>query len=469
LATPEERDLDNHIANIILEPFSADKEPPPIEIVEEWKNDVLREIAERNLIVDNLDEFASSVSDIYEHLQNGYAVRLMVIRSTPGYVKVKATYTNDPDELEAIQTAKDSGLSSNSTDYLRAIHEQRNLKWPDGKFCFSCTHCGKCCENVGCIFLRPSDVMLACEELGLSTRDFIERFCVFDIESSGTAFTILRYRKEDDDTCIMFDKEKRECILPLGVRPVMCRLYPVARQFTRGKGKEELLADAAHRAQQDQEDMEGKDNEGGANPEQLTLLVNMPPEKCHYFWDRECPGTSGAGDSDLEPVTIQQFMEMATEPEEVLLDNIFFSLVLALDLIFDKGDSLQVAPFLVHALYHLDEPIFPVPGSESTIDLEEGLRRRTILSYALSKGVYSGLVAEEGDLNKIEAVMSSLIGQMMSIWQIFTYGVDLWGNMTEEEALDTLDQMTELLNICADELGEIAIPRPNKQQITKEV
>ena len=41
---------------------------------------------------------------------------------------------------------------------------------------FECTQCGKCCERPGQVFVKPDGVEPVARFLGLTTRQFIEKF-----------------------------------------------------------------------------------------------------------------------------------------------------------------------------------------------------------------------------------------------------------------------------------------------------
>jgi len=48
----------------------------------------------------------------------------------------------------------------------------------DGGLCFECTRCGACCTGAhGTIYVAPREIEAICSLLGISRREFLERYC----------------------------------------------------------------------------------------------------------------------------------------------------------------------------------------------------------------------------------------------------------------------------------------------------
>lgn len=87
-----------------------------------------------------------------------------------------------------------------------------------------CTKCGRCCIDRGDISLTPLDVFNIANFLKMSTKDFIEKYCIIDelmdvrIKAVGPL-----------NACIFLDSttaEATKCKI-YKVRPMACYLYPL--------------------------------------------------------------------------------------------------------------------------------------------------------------------------------------------------------------------------------------------------
>lgn len=85
---------------------------------------------------------------------------------------------------------------------------------------FECTQCGRCCKNHGrytFVNLSPRDMERIPKFLGLSRREFLDRFC----HTAPGFHPSLRF---DAEACPFLDAENRCRIYP--VRPMQCETWP---------------------------------------------------------------------------------------------------------------------------------------------------------------------------------------------------------------------------------------------------
>jgi Fe-S-cluster containining protein len=84
---------------------------------------------------------------------------------------------------------------------------------------FACTQCGNCCRNHGdyaFVYLTPDEVRSIAAWLGLSRRDFLERYC----SREDGAVSI----RTDSPACPFLESDHRCAIYP--VRPKQCATWP---------------------------------------------------------------------------------------------------------------------------------------------------------------------------------------------------------------------------------------------------
>ena len=87
-----------------------------------------------------------------------------------------------------------------------------------------CSHCGNCCKRCGELSLTPLDVFNISHYLGMSAKEFIEKYC--DI---GKGFDVCIRSNESTKLCIFFtrDSENGNFCKIYEVRPRTCYLYPL--------------------------------------------------------------------------------------------------------------------------------------------------------------------------------------------------------------------------------------------------
>ncbi|MDL2307646.1 YkgJ family cysteine cluster protein [Desulfovibrio sp. OttesenSCG-928-C06] len=82
---------------------------------------------------------------------------------------------------------------------------------------FDCLMCGRCCEGSGGIILSAKDLERICAHMGLSAKDFSERYAE---QKRGK----LGIKAGSDGFCVFFKKD-RGCTVHQG-RPDICRAWP---------------------------------------------------------------------------------------------------------------------------------------------------------------------------------------------------------------------------------------------------
>ena len=82
---------------------------------------------------------------------------------------------------------------------------------------FECKMCGDCCYGEGGIFLEKEEEDGISKFLGISTADFLSRFCE---ERNGRIYVKIG----EDNFCIFYEKGKGCAIHP--VKPARCSLWP---------------------------------------------------------------------------------------------------------------------------------------------------------------------------------------------------------------------------------------------------
>lgn len=98
---------------------------------------------------------------------------------------------------------------------------------PDGSFRFQCQEqcMGRCCTSIT-ILLDPWDVEVMARHLGLSGRDFIERYCSLDFDRQiRWPYVYLRHAR--NGPCAFMLEDGKCGIYP--ARSRNCRTYPVGR------------------------------------------------------------------------------------------------------------------------------------------------------------------------------------------------------------------------------------------------
>ena len=106
--------------------------------------------------------------------------------------------------------------------------EQFQEKQPHNKFKFKCVKgCDLCCK-MNDIALYPFDIMELCNLLNLTTKEFHQKYTRFEFDSESR---VLRCYLITTPKCVFFDNSSACTVYD--ARPVRCRIFPVARIFSR--------------------------------------------------------------------------------------------------------------------------------------------------------------------------------------------------------------------------------------------
>ncbi|MFW9879972.1 MAG: YkgJ family cysteine cluster protein [Candidatus Thorarchaeota archaeon] len=94
------------------------------------------------------------------------------------------------------------------------------------EFKFQCKRCGQCCHNID-ILLTPYDIMRLCDNLNLTSTEFLDKFGRPYIgPESGLPVVIIDFK--EDDACPFLGQN--ECSVYKD-RPSSCRSYPIGRMI----------------------------------------------------------------------------------------------------------------------------------------------------------------------------------------------------------------------------------------------
>ena len=83
---------------------------------------------------------------------------------------------------------------------------------------FHCQCCGVCCRGEGGIFIRPEDATGPARLLGISAREFIDRY-------TKPRHGLLMILTDADGWCLLHDRENHFCRIH-EAKPQMCRDWP---------------------------------------------------------------------------------------------------------------------------------------------------------------------------------------------------------------------------------------------------
>ena len=109
---------------------------------------------------------------------------------------------------------------------MRAIVEMAQMQQieKDGKFCFTCTACGKCCKNRDDIILNPFDLYRMAKHLHMKIEDVAAKYCAYCV-GKNSRLPILYVDMKGGDCPFLKDGK---CIIH-GAKPGVCELYPLGR------------------------------------------------------------------------------------------------------------------------------------------------------------------------------------------------------------------------------------------------
>ena len=96
----------------------------------------------------------------------------------------------------------------------------------DDTFQFNCNQCGKCCMNREDILCTPKDVFRISKMLGISTYDFIKKYCDSYLGDTSHMPIVRIVPHDAAGHCPLLENNKcvvHEC------KPVVCAMYPIGR------------------------------------------------------------------------------------------------------------------------------------------------------------------------------------------------------------------------------------------------
>jgi Fe-S-cluster containining protein len=100
---------------------------------------------------------------------------------------------------------------------------------------FECRQCGSCCRGEGGIYVQPDEAEGIGRFLGLSSAEFLERWCFF---RHGRYYI----NTGADGFCAFFDRERQCTIHPVKPRP--CGLWPFYPALLQDPDNWDLAKDA---------------------------------------------------------------------------------------------------------------------------------------------------------------------------------------------------------------------------------
>lgn len=95
--------------------------------------------------------------------------------------------------------------------------------WKDG-LQFSCTGCGRCCQNDGEVWFDTDEFFDLCKLLNITFEEAIDKYT----ESVHSGWIKIKNKIPngvDDDQCVFLDKDGKSCSV-YEARPIQCRTYP---------------------------------------------------------------------------------------------------------------------------------------------------------------------------------------------------------------------------------------------------
>lgn len=111
------------------------------------------------------------------------------------------------------------------TQYIKnkVLNEKLTL---EDKFATGCRNCNGCCKNGADVTLSAYDLYRMSEEMGLSIKDFFEKYCDL-IEGSNSSVPIILLQLSDETgKCVLLKNGK--CISN-DARPTVCAMHPLGR------------------------------------------------------------------------------------------------------------------------------------------------------------------------------------------------------------------------------------------------
>ena len=105
----------------------------------------------------------------------------------------------------------------------KVLNEKLTL---EDRFATGCRNCNGCCKNGSDVTLSAYDLYRVSKEMGLSIKDFFEKYCDL-IEGSNSSVPIILLQLSDEtDKCILLKNGK--CISN-DARPTVCAMHPLGR------------------------------------------------------------------------------------------------------------------------------------------------------------------------------------------------------------------------------------------------
>ena len=116
---------------------------------------------------------------------------------------------------------------------IKEIENLQTLELDDS-FEFRCKECGKCCKDRHDLLLTPYDLYRIASFLVRTPEEILERYCeVYEGHTSHSP--VVRVKPIPPDNACPFLRNKK-CVIH-AKKPVVCRVYPLARIFVDGKSK----------------------------------------------------------------------------------------------------------------------------------------------------------------------------------------------------------------------------------------
>ena len=111
------------------------------------------------------------------------------------------------------------------TQYIKnkVLNEKLTL---EDKFATGCRNCNGCCKNGSDVTLSAYDLYRMAKEMGLSIKDFFEKYCDLIEGSNSSVPIILLQLSEETGKCALLKNGK--CISN-DARPTVCAMHPLGR------------------------------------------------------------------------------------------------------------------------------------------------------------------------------------------------------------------------------------------------
>lgn len=147
----------------------------------------------------------------------------------------------------------------------------KNALKPGETFRFRCRQCGKCCKNREDILLNPYDLHRACSVLGISHKDFIERYCEVYVGESSRFPCVLLKPVGPEKACPLLRGNR--CSVHQG-KPTVCALFPLGRAMRYAAPAATPSVSPASSASPGEKGKNGNAENGGAGENEMFYFFN---------------------------------------------------------------------------------------------------------------------------------------------------------------------------------------------------